>query len=133
MFWDNFYSACIKKGTKPNPLAKELQIASGSMTAWKGGKLPNGETLLKIADYLDVSVDYLLGRTDKPQTVGGHSIQTGSIGDNSSNSDTSVKISDTVQQTHLDETEQQLVQAFKTLDFIGKSKVMGLVAELISK
>lgn len=66
MFWDNFYQACLRKGTKPNPLAKELQIASGSMTAWKGGKLPNGETLLKIADYLGVSVDYLLGRTDTP-------------------------------------------------------------------
>lgn len=68
MFWDNFYSACLKKGTKPNPLAKELQIASGSMTAWKSGKLPNGETLLKIADYLNVSVDYLLGRTDNPNS-----------------------------------------------------------------
>lgn len=69
MFWDNFYQACLRKGTKPNPLAKELQIASGSMTAWKGGKLPNGETLLKIADYLGVSVDYLLGRTEEPQVI----------------------------------------------------------------
>ena len=69
MFWDNFYNACISRGIKPNPLAKELNIASGSMTSWKNGKIPNGETLLKISEYLGVSVDYLLGRTDKPNNI----------------------------------------------------------------
>jgi len=28
---------------------------------------PSAEVLEKIADYLDCSVDYLLGRTDKPE------------------------------------------------------------------
>lgn len=69
MFWDNFYNACISRGIKPNPLAKELNIASGSMTSWKNGKIPNGETLLKISEYLGVSVDYLLGRTNTPSSV----------------------------------------------------------------
>lgn len=32
-----------------------------------GGYLPRAETLIKIADYLDCSVDYLLGRTDNPE------------------------------------------------------------------
>ena len=86
--------------------------------------------LAKIADYLEVSVDYLLGRTDDPHTIGGRSIQTGNIGDNNGNGDTSVKIYNAVQ---LDETTQQLVKAFQSLDFVEKSKVMGVVAELISK
>ncbi|GAA0444808.1 MAG: transcriptional regulator [Bacillota bacterium] len=30
-------------------------------------KIPNGANLQKVADYFDVSVDYLLGRTDKKQ------------------------------------------------------------------
>ncbi len=67
MFWDRFYSQCLKKEIKPNPLAKELGISSGVITKWKNGGIPNGETLNKIADYLDCSVDYLLGRTDNPQ------------------------------------------------------------------
>ena len=62
MFWDRFYQLCIKHGTKPNPVAKDLGISSGVLTKWKSGGIPNGETLSKIADYLDVSVDYLLGR-----------------------------------------------------------------------
>ncbi len=32
-----------------------------------GGSTPKSENLAKIADYLDCSVDYLLGRTDNPQ------------------------------------------------------------------
>lgn len=67
MFWDRFYSQCLKKEIKPNPLAKELGISSGVITKWKNGGIPNGETLNKIADYLDCSVDYLLGRTDIPK------------------------------------------------------------------
>lgn len=31
---------------------------------------PKAETLQKVADYFDVSVDYLLGRTDTPSPVG---------------------------------------------------------------
>ena len=34
-----------------------------------GGSIPKSDTLAKIADYLDVSVDYLLGRVDTPEVV----------------------------------------------------------------
>ncbi len=33
-----------------------------------GGSTPKSENLAKIADYLDCSVDYLLGRTDNPDS-----------------------------------------------------------------
>ena len=67
MFWQRFYDLCIQKGIKPNPLAQKLGISSGVISKWKNeNTLPNGENLVKIADYLDVSVDYLLGRTDDP-------------------------------------------------------------------
>lgn len=32
-----------------------------------GGSTPKSENLARIADYLDCSVDYLLGRTDNPE------------------------------------------------------------------
>lgn len=68
LFWERFYNMCIAKGVKPNPVAKEIGISSGIVTKWKTvGTFPNGETLIKIADYLDCSVDYLLGRTDNPE------------------------------------------------------------------
>lgn len=68
LFWENFYKMCMARGTKPNPVAKEIGISSGILTKWKvTGALPSGENLVKIADYLDCSVDYLLGRTDNPE------------------------------------------------------------------
>ena len=66
MFWDNFVKLCDEKGEKPNPVAKKLNIASGTITAWKNGGVPSGKSLQKIANYFGVSVDYLLGKTDKP-------------------------------------------------------------------
>ena len=68
MFWERFYDLCIKKGTKPNPLAKDIGISSGVITKWKSGSIPNGEMLIKISDYFDCSIDYLLGRTDNPDS-----------------------------------------------------------------
>ena len=62
MFWDNLYKACENVGIKPNPMAKSIGISSASVTKWKNGAIPNGEILKKIADCLNVSVDYLLGR-----------------------------------------------------------------------
>lgn len=59
-------------------LAKSKKITIGQMLSdchlsintlssmQSGGYLPRIETITKIADYLDVSVDYLLGRTDNP-------------------------------------------------------------------
>ncbi len=67
MFWDRFYALCIEKGIKPNPLGKQLGISSGIISHWKDGGMPNGDNVIKIADALDCSVDYLFERTDDPQ------------------------------------------------------------------
>lgn len=43
----------------------ELGLGSNSMSSMYHGKMPASDSLAKIADYLDVSVDYLLGRPEK--------------------------------------------------------------------
>lgn len=46
-------------------LAEYLQITQPSYIRYENGSAePSLETLVKIADYFDVSVDYLLGRTE---------------------------------------------------------------------
>ena len=72
MFWERFYGLCTRKGIKPNPIAKELGVSTGIISKWKNEKtLPNGETLIKIANYFNCSVDYLLGRETQDITPGG--------------------------------------------------------------
>lgn len=64
MFFEIFAKLCAEIGKSPNGVAKELSISSGSVSEWKKGRSPQNATLLKIAKYFDVSVDYLLGKTD---------------------------------------------------------------------
>ena len=68
MFFERLYLLCENKGIKPNTVAKAIGVSTAIATKWKNGTTPNGETLTKIADYLDCSVDYLLGRTDNPES-----------------------------------------------------------------
>lgn len=69
MFWERFYNLCIEAGTKPNAIRDKIGVSSGVITKWKNEQgLPSGESLKRIADHLDCSVDYLLGRTDNPKS-----------------------------------------------------------------
>lgn len=57
-----------EKYSSVSRFAKECQIGKNTI-----GKISNGTDILslnmaKIADYLDCSVDYLLGRTDDPNS-----------------------------------------------------------------
>lgn len=66
MFWERFDELCSKNNIAPNAVAKIIGVSNATSTKWKGGSIPNGETLIKIADYFECSIDYLLDRTDEP-------------------------------------------------------------------
>ena len=70
-FWERFYALCLEQGTRPNPVCKQLGFSNATATHWKAGQLPGLSSLKRIADYFNVSVDYLLGKTDtkKEQAV----------------------------------------------------------------
>ena len=70
MFWASFANLCREGGKTPNAVAKELNISSGSITAWKNGTEPRSGTVKKIADYFGVSVSDLLGEEKKPAPEG---------------------------------------------------------------
>ena len=46
----------------------ECGLSKNAMSSMlSGGSTPKSENLAKIADYLNCSMDYLMGRTDKPE------------------------------------------------------------------
>ena len=116
---------CEAKGINITQLCKQVTGSSGNLSTWKKGYM-RSDYLSKSADILEVSTDYLLDRTDEPQTIGGHSIKTGSVGDNSSNNDTSVKISDSIQ-GKLDEMSAELLKKFGELSFDEKIDVFNYI------
>ncbi len=65
MFWETFKRLCQEHGTTPSNVAEAIGGGRSSTTQWKNGSVPQGKKLQKIADYFDVSVDYLLGKTDE--------------------------------------------------------------------
>lgn len=69
MFTEKFVEILQERNITPYRIAKDTGISQGLMAEYKQGiKLPAIHNLIKIADYLDCSVDYLLGRTDNPKT-----------------------------------------------------------------
>ena len=67
MFWENFTTLCDLNNISPNAVAKKIGVSNATCTKWKGGSIPNGETLIKLADYCKCSIEYLLGKTNNPQ------------------------------------------------------------------
>lgn len=65
MFTEQYRYILQLHNITPYRVAKETGISQGLMAEYaRGNKIPTAQNLVKIADYLDVSVDYLLGRTD---------------------------------------------------------------------
>lgn len=131
MFWDIFYNLCITNGMKPNAVCKELEFSSATATHWKNGTIPKGEALLKIADYFDCSIDYLLGRTNSPNTI----IETCIKGDN--NGIQAIKGDVHINTTKEDEKNcnftKEFIDAFESLNLSDKIDVINFVFQKIKK
>lgn len=64
MFKKNFEKICFEKGLKPTIVVRECGFAASTYTLWTDSSVPRRATLQKLADYLGVSVDDLLGRNE---------------------------------------------------------------------
>jgi len=64
MFYERLKLLCEQNDIKLTNLIQQLGMSSGNMNKWKNGVVPKGNTLSKLADYFNVSLDYLFGRSD---------------------------------------------------------------------
>lgn len=70
MILERLFELIETAGTTPSAVTKELGISISSFTDWKKGKgKPSIETLIKLADYFDVSLDWLVLGKEKPITL----------------------------------------------------------------
>ncbi len=66
-----------KRNITQSKLATDLDIKQESISAYESGKsYPNTDTLIKLADYLNTSIDYLLGRTENDTPIQDLNIKT---------------------------------------------------------
>ena len=64
---ENISFLSIKNKVSVNKALIDSGAGKDLIANLKKGQIPSIEKLIKIADYLDVSIDYLVGRTDKPE------------------------------------------------------------------
>lgn len=70
MFYNRFIDLCKEKREAPSRAALNMGFSKSTVTAWRrSGKTPTGESLKKIADYFNVTIDYLLGNTNEKNVV----------------------------------------------------------------
>ncbi len=68
MFLERLENILKQKGISKKKFLADLNLNINSISQWRSrGTVPAGRTLDRIAEYLDVSVDYLLGKTDAPE------------------------------------------------------------------
>lgn len=66
MFWEKFVFLCNERNTTPAAVCIDLGYAKAAATKWKAGAVPRDTTLLKIADYFGVTLDYFKEEQQAP-------------------------------------------------------------------
>lgn len=122
MFFNILEELCKREGIKLTPLLRELNISKGAISRWRAGTLPNGDTLVKIADYFNCSVDYLLGRADIPQIYSSNVIHTGDITGNNAN--ISLKATSDIPKTAPLNDTSELVELIESLSLVKRAEAI---------
>lgn len=65
MKYERIKILCRKKGITIKKMCEDIGITNQVATKWKNGADVRETTLKKVADYLETSTDYLIGRTDE--------------------------------------------------------------------
>lgn len=105
-----------EKGVSAKKVLEICELGPNTITKMANGSDVVSQSLKKIADYLNCSVDYLLGRTDDPKAIY-KNIQSSNVinGNNGNNSPLTVNGTD-----QLDEIESELLKNFRKISFPDK-------------
>ena len=72
-FNENLKEARLKSGFSQKDVAENIGVAKSTYSLYESGsREPNVNTIKKLASYLNVSADELLGINDEPITIAAH-------------------------------------------------------------
>lgn len=123
MFYDQVKALCSSQRIAITSLARQLHLSPSAPNNWQNGTLPKAETIMKIAEYFDVSTDFLLYGKDKGSNVSGAVSNGAAVLQQSSGNHVSVS-SSTAQGTDLEGFEAELVRIYRALSMKGKSDLI---------
>lgn len=65
MFKKIFISLCNEQRESPSAVCKKVGITPATFSGWNDNTIPRQATLMRIADYFGVTVEYLLGSEEE--------------------------------------------------------------------
>lgn len=107
-------------------LTRNCGIGINAISTLRQGKVMFCDSVAKIADCLDVSVDYLLGRTDVQEVNRGnvYNVQNSPMSAQGDNNSINVSSVSAKRDGMLDE----MLKQFETLSFADKAEIMHIIA-----
>lgn len=124
-----------QKNVTVGAMLEAIELGKNTMTNFKTS-MPKADNLAKIADYLDCSVDYLLGRTDNPefgtptlQNSGNH------IAFGNSCQNNSIAIGDIARDVSSDteELEQEICSILKRLSLRKRTELLTIMYHYVDE
>lgn len=106
---------CIRDEKKISNVLKDIGVSPSNAQRWRNGERMNTETLIKLADYFNVSTDYILGR-EKDTGITDNSINRN--GDNMSGGSKIINNND------LQPLEQELINEFRKYSKIEQLEIL---------
>lgn len=121
-----------KQGKKQKDLAAFIGISTSAVSDWKKkGTNPAAENISAIADFLNVSLEYLLtGEEKKTRNIG---IQNSTVTSSNNIEVTGIKYETSTTKNELSETVAELVRVFENLPVKERVKLLNLVYDYEEK
>lgn len=69
VLYDRVKILCSERGITVTKLESDLHFGSSSVKKWSGNSSPSVDKAIALSDYFNVSIDYLVGRTDVRYSV----------------------------------------------------------------
>lgn len=125
--YERLKKLCKDRGLNITQLCTEVTNSSGNLSTWKKGYM-RSDYLSLVADKLQCSTDYLLGRTSEPNGIYQNS-NSGNIvnGNNGNNSPL------TVNGNTADKSTAELVELVESLPLVKKAEAVIYLSELKNK
>ena len=114
-----------KKDMTQGELAKQVHVTQTSVSQWESGKTnPDTQTTKKLAEFFNVTIDYLLGRSEDN---GGIYYASNINGSNVVQGNGSVTIGEN---TEISKEEAEILRIYNDLDVRGRNKLLNFAFEL---
>lgn len=122
---DNLFFIIKEKGLSASKVSDDTGISTGNISDWKKGRsMPTAAKLDILANYLDCSVDYLLGRTDNPTVSGNNIIQSSNVINGNNGNHSPLTVTETEKENNCKEIEV-------LLEKMPRSKQLRAIADII--